>query len=183
MVFCTGGNRSGKSAFALRLFDGFSGRKVFVGTAEPVDADMAARIQRHRDERGGEWSALDLPMNRALELPAFLLENDIDGSLLCLDCLGTWVSAAMHCLAGPEGAEPRLEWEERICGIFSEAVTLLRERTAGCVLVSVETGLGIVPADRTTRIFRDIIGRVNQIAAACSDESYLLISSMPIRIK
>jgi adenosylcobinamide kinase (EC 2.7.1.156) len=44
-------------------------------------------------------------------------------------------------------------------------------------------GLGLVPAGRLGRAFRDAAGRVNQQAAAAADEVYFLVSGIPLKVK
>jgi adenosylcobinamide kinase/adenosylcobinamide-phosphate guanylyltransferase len=51
------------------------------------------------------------------------------------------------------------------------------------IIVSNELGMGIVPLDRLTRLYRDIVGKANQHVAAAADEVFLLVSGIPIKIK
>ncbi|HCB04905.1 MAG TPA: hypothetical protein DEQ43_11790 [Nocardioides bacterium] len=44
------------------------------------------------------------------------------------------------------------------------------------VLVTNEVGLGVVPAHRSGRVFRDLLGTVNQRFAAASDEVHLVVA-------
>ena len=57
-----GGARSGKSAYALHLARQERRRVAFVATAEPLDRDMAARIERHRRERPPSWLTVEEPV-------------------------------------------------------------------------------------------------------------------------
>ena len=47
-IFITGGARSGKSRFAQDTAEALGARRVFVATAQALDAEMAARIARHQ---------------------------------------------------------------------------------------------------------------------------------------
>ncbi|HET9200097.1 MAG TPA: bifunctional adenosylcobinamide kinase/adenosylcobinamide-phosphate guanylyltransferase [Dehalococcoidia bacterium] len=40
-----------------------------------------------------------------------------------------------------------------------------------------------MPADPLTRFYRDMLGRVNQNLASASDEVYLLVAGLPLRLK
>jgi len=51
------------------------------------------------------------------------------------------------------------------------------------VVVSNEVGMGIVPANPLSRLFRDIAGRANQRIAGAADEVYLTVSGIPLKIK
>lgn len=50
-------------------------------------------------------------------------------------------------------------------------------------MVSNEVGLGIVPENALARRYRDLLGWVNQRAAARSSEAYLLVSGLALRLK
>ena len=51
------------------------------------------------------------------------------------------------------------------------------------VLVSAEVGLGVVPATRAGRLFRDELGALNADLAAVCDEVLLLVAGLPMRLK
>jgi adenosylcobinamide kinase / adenosylcobinamide-phosphate guanylyltransferase len=44
-------------------------------------------------------------------------------------------------------------------------------------------GSGIVPDNALARRYRDTLGWVNQRFAAASDEAWLLVSGLPVRLK
>ncbi|HOL68141.1 MAG TPA: bifunctional adenosylcobinamide kinase/adenosylcobinamide-phosphate guanylyltransferase, partial [bacterium] len=54
---------------------------------------------------------------------------------------------------------------------------------ADLIMVSNETGLGLVPENPLARTFRDLAGKVNQILASKADEVYFIIAGLPLRIK
>ena len=51
------------------------------------------------------------------------------------------------------------------------------------VAVSNEVGLGLVPSTPLGRHFRDIGGKINQIMAQASDEAYLVVSGLNMKLK
>jgi len=69
-----------------------------------------------------------------------------------------------------------LEEFERFVGLASA----LREPV---VLVSDEVGLGVVPESAEGRRFRDLLGLVNQRAAATAEEVFLCVAGIAQRIK
>lgn len=50
-------------------------------------------------------------------------------------------------------------------------------------MVTNELGMGIVPENKLSRIYRDIIGRINQVAARYSDEVYFVVSGISQKIR
>jgi adenosylcobinamide kinase/adenosylcobinamide-phosphate guanylyltransferase len=51
------------------------------------------------------------------------------------------------------------------------------------VLVSNEVGGGIVPENEVARLYRDLLGGVNQRIAAAADEVILMVAGCPLVIK
>lgn len=68
-----------------------------------------------------------------------------------------------------------------------ERVAALVDAVAGSagpvVLVSAEVGLGVVPATRAGRLFRDELGALNAALAAVCDEVVLLVAGLALRLK
>jgi adenosylcobinamide kinase/adenosylcobinamide-phosphate guanylyltransferase len=65
---------------------------------------------------------------------------------------------------------------------MADLVTAWRQTTAYIVAVSDETGLSVVPETRAGRMFRDELGRLNQILAAESDEFVLVVAGQAMTI-
>ncbi len=62
ITLVTGGCRSGKSRYAQSRVEALEGQRTFVATCPPIDAEMQARIQRHKQERRGrDWQTLEKP--------------------------------------------------------------------------------------------------------------------------
>lgn len=163
-VLVTGGVRSGKSRHAESLLPG-PATYLAPGPAYD-DPDWAARIQAHRDRRRADWSTIE-----SHDLADVLARTDGD---LVVDCLGTWLTAVL---------DERGLWEApypQVIGAIGEevdaAVGALRTRGGTTVLVTNEVGLGVVPAHRSGRLFRDLLGVVNQEFAAACDEVHLVVA-------
>jgi len=168
-VFITGGARSGKSSFALREAAAAGNRKVFLATAESLDEEMADRIARHREERGGDWDTIEEP----LQIEQILRDVRVKYDAVVVDCLTLWVSNLM-------------QRNHNVAEKTDKLVDTLRDRNgqAGTViLVSNEVGMGIVPDNELARQFRDNAGMVNQKIAQAADEVYIVASGIPVRIK
>ena len=187
IIFCTGGCRSGKSAYALDAASAMPGSKVFIATMEARDAESLERVRRHQEERerlsGTLWQTVEITVTGSLDLPGGLAAACASGDVVLLDCLSTWVSACLEVLRVNLPGLGYVQSEEMIVEVFSAALGQLRSSGKSAVIVSSETGLGWVPADRESRLFRDALGRVNQLAAAEADEAFLLVSGLPLRLK
>ena len=179
IAFVLGGARSGKSAWAERraLELEAEGRTVvYIATCEcrPEDAEMNDRIARHRSRRPSSWSTVEAPFAVAEEL-----ERLTPGTVALLDCLSLWVSNLL--LAAPErGYEAT---SDETLKIVEELLDSARRSSADIIIVSNETGWGVVPPSRLGRLYRDILGWANQVTARKADEVWLLVAGLPQRIK
>lgn len=174
LVFVTGGARSGKSLFALQTVAAEGGPVTFVATAEALDDEMRERVERHRLERsllGGGWATLEAPRNAAAAVAG------APAGAVLLDCLSLLVSNVM--LAHPDPAEA----EEGALEATEALLAAHRTRGGLLVVVSNEVGSGVVPAYPLGRAYRDALGRANQRVAAASDEAYLLVAGLPLRLR
>ena len=66
---------------------------------------------------------------------------------------------------------------------IDELVDCINQVKARFIIVSNEVGLGLVPDNRIGRLYRDLLGRANQILAQCVDEIYLMMAGIPVQIK
>jgi adenosylcobinamide kinase/adenosylcobinamide-phosphate guanylyltransferase len=167
-LFIVGGARSGKSRFAVSGLPP-RGRVTFVATAEPGDADMAARIARHQAERSPHWTTVEAPRDLVRGVGAALGTADT----VVVDCLTLWVSNLL--LAG-ETDETILKGAEALAGLVAEPAADLR-------LVSNEVGLGVHPPTADGLRFRDTLGLVNQQVAARAHRVVLMVAGLPHLIK
>lgn len=164
-----GGARSGKSARAEAMARKLGGEKVlYVATAElSGDADLQLRVRAHRERRPGSWGTLELG---GRDLGSVLDEAGRWNAVL-LDSLTLWVSARMT-------AE-----EEAVVSDFDAFLGGAAAIPTPIVLVSDEVGLGVVPGSAAGRRFRDLLGVVNQRAAAAAAEVYLCVAGLEMRVK
>lgn len=171
LVLITGGARAGKSTFAQSLAEeGRYRRRLFVATAVACDAEMRRRIAVHRRSRDGLWKTVEEPLRLPERIPSQFLTQ---GSLLLLDCLPTFATNLL--LAGHS--------EKKIAARLDTLLNACRKPGVTALLVTNEVGLGIVPDNPLGRRFRDLLGLLNQRAAAAADEVYLLVAGLPMRVK
>jgi adenosylcobinamide kinase/adenosylcobinamide-phosphate guanylyltransferase len=167
IILVTGGARSGKSAYCVRRAAKYR-RVVFIATAQPHDAEMRARIARHKRQRHRRWKTIEEPvaLGRALRSAAAY-------ECALIDCLTLWTSNLLC------GGLARESIEKRARAV----VRLLRKSRVDAFLVTNEVGMGIVPEQTLAREFRDVAGSVNQIIARSADEVVCMVCGLPVRVK
>jgi adenosylcobinamide kinase / adenosylcobinamide-phosphate guanylyltransferase len=168
LILILGGAASGKSQVALDLA-GQVGPRAFVATGQALDREMKVRIERHQATRSSDWETAEVPA----DLAKWFIDNGKSYQTIVLDCLTLWLSN----LRGH-----RLN-DLAISDATADLLRAIRTTKACVVIVSNELGLGLVPATKAVRAFRDLAGRVNQQVAAEADEVYLTISGLPLRLK
>ena len=170
LVVVLGGTRSGKSAFAEKLASGVSGRVLYVATAVSVgdDPELARRVREHRERRPAGWGTLELGGGD----PGLVLEEAASWDAVLFDSLTLWAAARMF------EDEPDGDTIAVFEGFLAEAV----DSSTSVILVSDEVGLGVVPESAEGRRFRDLLGLLNQRAAAAS-EVHLCVAGLPFKLK
>ena len=169
-VLVIGGCRSGKSAHALDLANGFQAdHKLFVATCQPYDDEMRARVARHQRERDPTWETLEVP----LDLSRALEHHNTAGSVVLVDCLTLWLTnMAMANL-------PETDIERRIASL-DQTLTAMK---VPVILVTNEVGQGIVPENRLARQFRDWAGLLNRRVAQSADQVVWMVAGIPVAVK
>ncbi|MFE9326688.1 bifunctional adenosylcobinamide kinase/adenosylcobinamide-phosphate guanylyltransferase [Nocardia sp. NPDC052278] len=171
-ILVLGGARSGKSAFAEVLAaEGGPVRYVATAIPDPADLDFAERIARHRDRRPADWKVLESAD------PATVLTAPSPAGTTLIDDIGTWLTARI---------DARAAWDAPRGTIAPDTDALVAAVTAypgRLVIVTPEVGMGVIPATRSGRLFRDEIGTLNQRLAQTCDEAFLIVAGLPLRLK
>jgi adenosylcobinamide kinase / adenosylcobinamide-phosphate guanylyltransferase len=176
-TFLIGGARSGKSSLAVRWAQDRSPQVCCIVTAlAQGDAEMEARIAKHRQHRPAHWRVREEP----LRLGAAIREESQQGVLLLVDCLTLWTANCLWPPSTAAQAAPDMTGWRRECRELTQA---LRACTNDVILVSNEVGTGIVPENAAARVFRDEQGWINQAVAAECDETFLVAAGLPLRLK
>ncbi len=155
----TGGVKSGKSEFALRLADKYFNDKYFLATAEAFDDEIRKKIEKHKKDRPESFITIEEPIH---------IEKFIRNDLL-LDCITLWLNNLFHYNIVDK-------WEE----ILDDFLKQSKDRL---IIVTNETGMGNIPPDRASREYNNILGAANKKIAERMDLVYLMISGLPLKIK
>lgn len=163
-----GGARSGKSRLAERLALETGLAVTYIATAQAQDAEMAARIEQHRARRLAHWQSVEEP----LHLGAALAAAAAPDRCVLVDCITLWLT---NVLLHPDA------------GLFAQERAALLDvlpRLHGrIILVSNETGMGIVPMGELSRRFCDEAGWLHQELATLCDNVLLTVAGLPLTLK
>jgi adenosylcobinamide kinase / adenosylcobinamide-phosphate guanylyltransferase len=165
LTLVIGGARSGKSAFAERLITATALPRSYIATAEAWDDEMRARIATHVQDRGAGWETIEAPLALGAALAAIG-----PGEAVLVDCATLWLTN--HLLA-----EHDLQEET------AALLTALSLCKSPVVIVSNETGWGIVPDNALARRFRDAQGRLNQQLAGQAGLVVGVMAGLPFALK
>lgn len=161
MVLISGGVKSGKSSYALHLAKEYPGPRAFVATAEPFDAEMKVRIEKHQKNRGDEYELFEEPLHLGRILPG------LTHNVIVVDCLTMWLANLY-------------QYELDVNGKITELLTGV---TGKEIFVSNEVGWGIIPERALTREYLENLSRINRELAQRADKVYLMVVGIPVAIK
>jgi adenosylcobinamide kinase / adenosylcobinamide-phosphate guanylyltransferase len=173
-----GGVRSGKSAFAEGLVQSLGVPVLYLATATAGDAEMVERVRRHQARRPAHWRTLEEPLELAGRLDAEFRARRSTPVVL-VDSLDMWVSNLL--LKHESDSDAALE-SLALAGLDGLLDTC-RAKEASLVLVSGEVGLSLVPPYPLGRRFQDLLGLVNQRAAAAAQQVYLVVAGVAVELK
>lgn len=168
MQLILGGARSGKSRLAEQTAIQSAKAVIYIATAQAYDDEMRLRITHHQSQRPNEWKVIEEP----LFLAACLQKNDAAGQVILVDCLTLWMSnLLMH-------PDPDMQIKQ-----YQKLLALLPQLQSEIILVSNETGLGVIPIGEITRKFVDESGRLHQQLGQIVDKVVFCVAGFPMILK
>ncbi len=165
-----GGNKSGKSDFALGLLASSPKPWTFVATGKARDMAFREQIRIHRQERDPEITVVEVDT----ELPETLASLSGRAGGILVDSLDFWlfsVNCAFTDAAARGAARSKLMAE------------LTAWKGGRLILVSTEMGLGPLAFDGETRAFVRDLGGLNREIARVGTSVYLLVAGLPQKLK
>lgn len=162
----TGGQRSGKSAYAEQLALQLSDCPVYLATSKHWDLEYTERIKKHQNRRSKLWTTLEEEID--------IHRHNFTGKVVLLDCVTLWLTNVYD----------QLEYNE--AQTLSKAQSLwdaLLVQNVTLIVVSNEIGLGVIPMEAATRKFVDLQGEMNQYIAKTAHKVDFMVSGIPLKIK
>lgn len=168
MQLILGGARSGKSRLAEQIAKDSGLTVTYIATAQAFDAEMQERIAHHQVQRPEHWTVIEEP----LYLANCLIELDQPNQVILVDCLTLWMSnLLMH-------ENPELQRHQ--CQKLLDILPILE---SDVILVSNETGLGVIPMGEISRKFVDESGRLHQQLGQIADKVVFCVAGFPMILK
>ncbi len=166
LIVVTGGQRSGKSGYAQQRAFSLDKYPVYLATARIWDEEFRQRVERHRRDRGAEWTNI--------EEEKYLSRHDLTGRTVVVDCITLWGTNFFFDNQSDVPASLAQMKEEFDRFTAQEACFLL---------ITNEIGMGGTSPDELQRKFTDLQGWFNQYIASRADEVILMVSGIPVCIK
>jgi len=177
VIFVLGGARSGKSGFAEGIAKKYQ-EVVYIATAEAGDEEMRKRINAHRERRPAHWETIESPYN----INEAVAGLNGKANIVIIDCITLYITNLLLKYGDvDESAKDR--GEAKILNEIETLCRICKEVSPDIIIVSNETGLGIVPENVLSRLFLDVAGRTNQLIANHADEVYFMVAGIAQRIK
>jgi Adenosyl cobinamide kinase/adenosyl cobinamide phosphate guanylyltransferase len=166
IILVTGGQRSGKSTYAQEMALELSPNPVYLATSRIWDEEHRARVERHRADRGLEWTTI--------EEEKALSQVDVSGRIVVIDCVTLWATNFFF----DNDSEVQKTLDE-----LKAEFDRFTAQEATFIFVTNEIGMGEMSANDIQRRFADLQGWLNQYIAAQADEVIFMVSGIPMRIK
>lgn len=163
-----GGARSGKSRLAEQRARASNLPVTYIATSQALDAAMTERIAIHQQQRPPEWSLVEEP----LALADALRRACASEQCVLVDCLTLWLTNLLL------DQNP-----QRMVNEQQQLLDLLPHLKGQIILVSNETGLGVVPLGELTRRYVDAAGWLHQSLAQISDRVTFCVAGLPMILK
>jgi adenosylcobinamide kinase/adenosylcobinamide-phosphate guanylyltransferase len=163
-----GGVRSGKSRLAEQRAQASGLPVTYIATATAQDDEMKARIAHHQGQRPDHWQLVEEP----LALATAMQRHAAADHCVLVDCLTLWLT---NLLCAEDEARLRRE--------VAALLETLPRLPGQIIMVSNETGMGVVPLGELTRRYCDEAGRLHQAVAQCCERVILTVAGLPLHLK
>jgi len=165
IIYITGGERSGKSRYALERAQKESPTPVYLATAKHWDADFTARITRHQHERDERWTTL--------EEERLLSAHNLAGKVVVVDCITLWLTN-WYTFCAYDVDKTLAEAKAELARLFMQDTML--------IIISNEIGMGLHAETAMGRKFVELQGWINQYIAIKAHQAYFMVSGLPLRL-
>ena len=179
LTLIIGGARSGKSRFAQELALKSGGSVLFVATAEAGDEEMRQRIEEHKKTRPSTWQTLEVTTHVGNQV----IRESGEAQIVIIDCITLLINNIFTQHSDQTGQQIDASFvEKKVMAEIGELVDCIDRVNVSFIIVTNELGLGLVPENEIGRLYRDLLGKANQMLALRADEVYLMVAGIPLLI-
>jgi adenosylcobinamide kinase/adenosylcobinamide-phosphate guanylyltransferase len=171
-----GGARSGKSSHAQSLAEATGKPVTFLATAQGLDEEMSARIQKHKAERPASWITLEIPSDLTAQVP------QIRSEVVILDCITLLVSNLLMQFVRDDLVD-EMPFILAVQKEIEDLIAAIDAQDQDWFIISNEVGLGLVPPYQMGRVYRDALGWANQRLAREADQVLFMVAGIPMVVK
>ena len=176
LTLILGGARSGKSSYAQSLAEETGKSVTFLATAQALDDEMSARIQKHRAERSPDWETLEIPLDISTHL------GKIKTDVVILDCMTLLVTNLLMQFVKADLVD-EAPFTQALQKEVDDLSAKIGRQKQDWIIISNELGLGLVPPYQMGRVYRDLLGWANQQLARAADKVIFMVAGIPTVIK
>ena len=167
MTLVTGGSKCGKSHYAEKIFDNFTGKKFYIATMEPYCEEALQAIERHRKIRAGKG------------FETIEKYTDIEDISLPENC-GILLECTANLCANEMFRDDKIyDPTEKIINGFR----YLKSRSEELVIVTNDVGSDGISYESGTEKYIEIMGKINRLAAEISDNVIECVYGIPVPLK
>ena len=153
---------------------------LFVATAVAGDEEMKRRIEEHQQARPAAWSTLEVTTHIGSQI-----SQKIGGAqVVIVDCITLLVNNILGQYSRQSSEQINASFiEQELATEINELIECINHIDASFIIVTNEVGTGLVPVNIIGRLYRDLLGRANQLLAQQANEIYLMVAGLPVPIK
>lgn len=141
---------------------------------------MSRRIEEHKRSRPSSWRTLEVTSHIGDEI----MKKVGEAQVVIVDCITLLVNNIFCQFTDRTDEQINASLvEKEVTREIGELVECFNHLNASFIIVTSEVGMDLVPANRIGRLYRDLMGRANQLLAERVDEVYLMVAGLPLRIK
>ena len=176
-ILITGGAASGKARFAVTNFAAFD-YVLYLRVGEELDTDITHRIEFSTEKNGVEWTVI----HKQTETPADEVQ---DHKFVIFDSVSAYTRLIIKkvCGDGEITDEKKKLIEKTVIDGIKAMCDNVAENHGSIIILTLETGFSVRPADPAQAAYRDIMGRVNQRIANTCDKAYFSVSGIQFEIR
>jgi adenosylcobinamide kinase/adenosylcobinamide-phosphate guanylyltransferase len=164
--YISGGQRSGKTAFAEKTALTLSPTPIYLATSRAWDDEHANRIKKHQAGRSSEWVNIEEEVH--------LSKHDFNNKVVLLDCITLWLTNIF--------TDAKYDADDAL-NIAKKEWDKLIQQNCTLLVVSNEIGMGVIPDNTASRKFVDLQGYMNQYIAQTANQATFMVSGLPMKVK